>query len=54
MNTSVANPQATQHSKQASPASLVGVNPEIPQLEEDFLSGKKACLINDPDCESCQ
>ena len=20
----------------------------------DFLSGKKACLINDPDCESCQ
>lgn len=27
---------------------------QAPEEEVDFLSGKKACSINDPECESCQ
>lgn len=33
----------------------VDIAPTNPVLEEDdFLAGKKACSVNDPDCESCQ
>jgi hypothetical protein len=48
MDTAVATPvrKKVQNSESSSTTTV--------DAEVDFLQGKKACLINDPECESCQ
>lgn len=50
------NPQETEVIAAAG-LTHVDLDPSVKQVqveEDDFLAGKKACSVNDPDCESCQ